>query len=230
MTDTTTTAALPDELAAAVDGLTAYRLTAGLRLVDRRAFLELRCPHAIEQPGPVTVSARTCVTNLLGEQARTRPVDLLALFTAALFHHDAQPSLERTARFGALDRRLGELASYAVHVDVDDDPFLVLGCPYRGGRCPTSEDGECCVNIIPAEQQATIDLGAVLQLAKAHENARYGVPRDPLEAFRRSLVERQRGEIFIRETSDGSSAGLASAYADLLGRIIGDFDRAVNGA
>ncbi|MGP3917651.1 hypothetical protein [Nonomuraea sp. 10N515B] len=50
-----------------------------------------------------------------------------------------------------------------------------------------------------------------------------------LAALRRAWAERQRAEIYARETSDGVSAFIASESADLIGRFLADLDRAANG-
>lgn len=214
------------EPAAPYQDLVAYRLIPGERLVDQSPFLVLNCPHGLDH---VVHNGPACLTNLFDRQQRTGPVELVALMTAALFHDDPGPSLERTRRYGQLRRYLGELGAYTLSVDIDDHPFLVLNCPYRGGRCPGSEDGECTANLIPADQ-APVDLGTVLQLATAHEQARYGVPVERLAALRHWWAERRKAEVYVRETGDGPSAFGASVRADLYGRLLAELDRAVNGA
>ncbi|GAA4933908.1 hypothetical protein HD597_010060 [Nonomuraea thailandensis] len=208
--------------------LSAYRLAPGLRLSDESTFLELRCPHTITQIGRRRTDPRRCVTNLLAEQARTRAIELGTLVTVAMFHDDPEPSLERTTRVGVLHRELGELVGYTLHHDLDEHPFLVMNCPYRGGRCPGSENGECATNLIP-QGSGPVDLGTLLQLATAHENARYGVPAERLAALRKDLVRRQQDEIYTRETADGESAGIASTRADIYRQVIAQLDQVVQG-
>ncbi len=229
-TTITVAGAIPDGIPAAA-GLAAYRLTAGLRLADERPYMELRCPHTVGQVGR-RADAHKCVTNLLNDKARVRSVPLLDLLSTAVMHDDPTPSLERTARLGALSRELGDLGSYIINAEVvyaGEDPFLCMNCPYTGGRCPGSKAGECVANIIPTDRLTSIDLGPLLQLAAAHEQARYGVPHVRLTALRDAWAARLRTEVEIRETADGPSAGLASTRADLLSQILAEFDRAVNG-
>ncbi|WP_214327868.1 hypothetical protein [Nonomuraea sediminis] len=51
---------------------------------------------------------------------------------------------------------------------------------------------------------------------------------DRLTALRQTWADRQRAEIYTRETADGPSAGLASARADLYGQLIADLDQVMS--
>lgn len=219
----TTTITEQPEIGAA---LSAYRLYATRLHADEAEVLTLECPHEHDHN---QCPAGGCVANLLNDQERHRlSIRLGDLVRLAAMHDDPEPSIERTRRLGDLDRQLGELASYRVSAEDDEEPFLALNCPYRGGRCPGSEEGECRANLIP-DGQAHIDLGDALQLAAAHEQARYGVPVARLAVLRRGWEIRQRAESYTRETADGPTANIASVRADLINRMIADLDRAVNG-
>jgi hypothetical protein len=204
--------------------LSAYRLTAELQLVDDTPLvaLQLKCPHKI---GDSRWDARVCVPNLL-KQSVIMGTDVGDLVQTALMHDDAEPTIERARRIGDLHRRLGDIASYTLSAEMDEYPFLAMNCPYAGGRCPGSVDSECCVNLIP-EVQRGIDLGTLLLLAAAHEDARYGVPIERLIELRQRWITRQRTEIYTRETADGPSAGLAGSRADLYGQLIAELDKAM---
>jgi hypothetical protein len=205
--------------------LSAYRLTAELQLVDDSPLvaLKLKCPHEI---GDARWDARVCVTNLLDLSMITGSADLGLVAQAALMHDDAEPTIERARRIGDLHRRLGDIAAYTLSAEMDEYPFLAMNCPYAGGRCPGSVDGECCVNLIP-EVQRRIDLGTLLLLASSHEDARYGVPIERLIGLRQALVRRRQRELYIRETADGAAADLASSRADLYAELIAELDKAM---
>lgn len=214
------------ERAAAYQSLADYRLIPGYRLVDQRPYLELNCPHGLDH---IARYGRVCVGNLLvARQHRLAPVELVDLMKVALLHDDAEPSPERTHRYSQLDRYLGDMGAYTLYADIDEHPFLIMSCPYRGGRCPGSQEGECAANLIPAGQTA-VDLGTALQLATAHEEARYGVPAERLAVFRRGLVNRKQEAICTRETADGASADIASVRADLISQLLAELDQAVHG-
>jgi stringent starvation protein B len=197
--------------------LAAYRLWAA-RPDPASPILVLECPDARDEGGCSSI-------NLL-DTPQLWHVELGDLVSLAAMHDDPEPSIERTSRMSDLLRQIGQLATYAVTVDDDEHPFLVMNCPYEGGRCPGSEDGECVVNLIP-ETQGHVDLGTLLLLASAHEDARFGVPVERLVELRQGWIIRQRAEIYTRETADGLAAGLASSRADLYGQLIGELDKAM---
>jgi hypothetical protein len=201
--------------------LSAYRLYATVLHPGDSPFLELDCPEH-HQDGRDTDA---CSTNLLTAEQRGW-VELSDLVRLAVMHDDLEPSIERTSRISDLQKQMGQLGCYPLAADDDGHPFLIMSCPYEGGRCPGSEGGECVVNLIP-EVQGSVDLGTLLLLAAAHEDARFGVPVERLIELRQRWITRQRAEVIIRETADGPSAGLASSRADLYGRLIAELDRAM---
>ncbi|MFB4273056.1 hypothetical protein [Nonomuraea sp. GTA35] len=205
--------------------LAAYRLTPGERLVNETPFLALACPHGIST-GHITRAA--CVTNLIDRTQRTATIELADLVRIAQFHDEPEPSIERTRHWSELYRQLGDVGAYTLHADLDEHSFLVMSCPYRGGRCPGSQDGECVANLIP-EGLAVADLGTVVQLAIEHDNARYGVPASRLAALRETWAARKEEASCIRKIADGWSADRAGERADLVGRMLAELDLAVNG-
>lgn len=50
-----------------------------------------------------------------------------------------------------------------------------------------------------------------------------------LAGLRQIWAGRQQEAVYTRESSDGPSAGIASARADLIGQLLADLDRVVNG-
>jgi hypothetical protein len=212
MTDTDTMTERP-ELG---PDLSAYRLWAARPDPAASPILVLECPDARDEDGCSSI-------NLL-DVPQIWHVELGDLVRLAVMHDDPEPSIERTSRISDLQRQMGQLNCYPLAADDDEHPFLIMLCPYEGGRCPGSEDGECSVNLIP-EVQGHVDLGVLLVLAAAHEDARFGVPVERLIELRQGWITRQRAEIYTRETADGPSAGLASSRADLYGQLIAELDK-----
>jgi hypothetical protein len=201
--------------------LAAYRLHATVLHPGDSPFLELECPEH-DQDGRNTDA---CDTNLLTAEHRSW-VELGDLVRHVARHDDPEPTIERERRINDLLKNMGQLSCYNLAADDDEHPFLTMNCPYMGGRCPGSEDGECSVNLIP-EVQGHVDLGTLLLLAAAHEEARFGVPVERIIELRQALIQRRQSELYTRETADGPAAGLASSRADLYGQLIAELDRAM---
>ncbi|MFB4294823.1 hypothetical protein ACBI99_44840 [Nonomuraea sp. ATR24] len=210
------------------EALSAYRLYATRLDAGAEPHLVLECPGQHTDARPESA----CATNLLTSgphPPRSSSIKLETIVRLAVMHDDPIPSLERTRRVSDLPRQLGQLAVYQLYADEDEHPFLVLACPYLGTRCPGAsyENGACATNLLH-DFQTHADVGTMLQLAAAHEQARYGIRPEPIAALRREWERRRQYELQTRESADGASAALASAYADLYGRIISELDKAVN--
>ncbi|MGW6502939.1 hypothetical protein [Nonomuraea angiospora] len=217
-------------------GPAAYLVAAHLLHPDEGPFLTLECPHPDVHDGCIPIGGR--VKNVL--RSRETFLDLDALVEEAITHDIKHARPDQRAIVEQLHEQEDLVGRYTVNADHDEWPFLVLNCPYGTPSalyCPDpKEDGECVMNLAP-EGARGMQLGALLDRAAEHEAARtraIGAEAvaelvGRLTSLRQTWANRQLAEIYDRETSDGASAFIASANADLLGRMIAELDRAVHG-
>ncbi|MFF0867650.1 hypothetical protein ACFYUV_38215 [Nonomuraea sp. NPDC003560] len=216
-------------------GPAAYRLTATQLNEHDGPYMTLSCPRG------------SCESNLLaGTRHHTTSTELDTLIAAAIHHDVRHTGAETSEASKQLREQVAALGEYRLYPDVDEQPVLILNCPYlartSAQHCPDTAAGQCLANLLTVDQAIVgVQLGTLLRLAAEHEAARaralaelLGADQhaelvDRLAQFRHAWINRQQEAICIRETADGASAGIASARADLIGQLIAHFDKAVAG-
>ncbi|NJP93936.1 hypothetical protein HCN51_31630 [Nonomuraea sp. FMUSA5-5] len=220
-------------------GPAAYRVTATQHNAHDGPYLLLECPFGdnLVMPGP-------CVGNLLGR--RIRQSTFLGTLARTAITHDARHTIQTRTNAARLRQQIAELGDYYIGADHDQRPSLIFNCPYlatgHASACPDTTDGQCVTNLLtPAQAAGTVTIGTLLRLAAAHQAARQpATPQEPssadyaaltgrLAALQQVWTGRQREAVYTRETADGPSAGIAGARADLIGQMLSDLSRAVNG-
>lgn len=222
-----------------------YRVTATRVHAGQDAYLALECPY---ESSKAVTALRGCDANLLaGLRRPLADLELGTLVMAALVHDERHTGTPPDQAGEQLREHLDALGEYRLYPDMDVHPFMILNCPYlkrtEARRCPDTVDGECVANLLPEKKSLHgVELAELLRLAAEHEDARtrwlaeafgtgaYAQLVGRINALRLDLVKRQQTELYIRETADGPSAGIASARADLIGQLLADLDKAVTGA